>query len=204
MGPALRQTKLLLPLALFFFNASFYVATIVGAIATPWWGLKAALLVVNGILISTLFLIGHDACHGCYIRWNWLNGLLGRLSFLPSFMPCTTWRYNHNYLHHGFTNCADRDYVWRPLSLGEYRALSWFGRLLERAYRTIPGLPLNWIIANWWTKKLFPSRAQRRVSKKWGSLHLDRAILGVWFRAVRHRLMHWGFHGLRAGAKSCC
>lgn len=198
IAPSHRNAKLVLPLALLILNASLYAATLIGAIATPWWGLKALLLVINGISISTLFLIGHDACHNCFTRWNWLNALIGRVSLFPSLVPCTTWRYNHNYLHHGFTNCADRDYVWRPLSLAEYRGLSPVGRFLERAYRTIPGLPLNWIITNWWTKKLFPRREPRRTIRKWGSLNFDRTVLALWLVGLIAGVltMQWGFHGL--------
>jgi omega-6 fatty acid desaturase (delta-12 desaturase) len=183
MAGVVRTRGLWLPLGIFLLNAGLYFATLSAAVAVPWVALKALLLAANGFLVGSLFLIGHDACHGSFTGRDWLNRLVGRLAFLPSLMPPTSWRYNHNYVHHSFTNCADRDYVWRPFSLAEYRALPRARRWLERAYRTVPGLPLNWIVANWWTKKLFPSPALRRRMRRWGSLRRDRAAIGAWLLA---------------------
>jgi omega-6 fatty acid desaturase (delta-12 desaturase) len=176
----LRSRKLWLPLGIFLLSASLYAASLVGAVVVPWVALKVPLLAANGFLVGALFLIGHDAHHGSFTGRPWLNRLIGRLSFLPSLVPPTSWRYNHNYLHHSFTNCADRDYVWRPLSVAEYRGRGRARRWLERAYRTVPGLPLNWVFANWLPKKLFPNFELRGRMRNWGRLNLDRGLIGVW------------------------
>ncbi len=54
------------------------------------------------------FSVMHDANHGSYSRKSWANKLLGSsLNFLGGSM--TTWKIQHNVLHHSFTNVEGFD-----------------------------------------------------------------------------------------------
>ena len=95
-----------------------------------------------GVLLAMLFVVGHDACHGSYTSRRWLNSAIGRVAFLPTLTPFSTWELSHNLTHHVYTNLKQLDYVWRPLSKGEYDALPKWRRKLERVYRHPLGLAL--------------------------------------------------------------
>src|SRR5579862_5116335 len=76
-----------------------------------------------GVLLAMLFVVGHDACHGSYTSRRWLNSAIGRIAFLPTLTPFSTWELSHNLTHHIYTNLKQLDYVWTPLSKHEYDAL---------------------------------------------------------------------------------
>ncbi len=122
---------------------------------------------VAGVAIARLFILGHDACHGSAYRSPVLNALAGRLLFLPSLTPFSLWHVGHNVAHHGFNNVRGRDYVWAPISLEDYRALSRVRRFVYRLYRSgfFPGLYYG--IELWWKRLFWPSRrhvgAVRRI-----------------------------------------
>jgi omega-6 fatty acid desaturase (delta-12 desaturase) len=133
-----------------------YYATFVAIpLLQPLWA-QLALTVANSFFIAILFIIGHDACHGSFTRHRWLNAWLGRIAFLPSLHPFTSWQLGHNRLHHCFTNLRSKDYVWTPLSFEEYRALPRFRRLQERVYRSLLGVGVYYFIEIWWRHMIFP------------------------------------------------
>lgn len=179
--PERRNRGVWVPTIIFLADAGLYLAGFVGVATAENWWVKAAFVVFTGHLIGMMFMVGHDACHGSFTGSRLLNGVFGRLALLPSLTPFTAWRYTHNGLHHAFTNCGDKDFVWRPLSPDEYRSRSRFLRWLERTYRTVPGLPLNWIIENWWKHHAFPNAGKRSHMRSWGPLTFDRALVAVWF-----------------------
>lgn len=118
---------------------------------------------LSGVLIARLFVIGHDACHGSYLSRTWLNKLVGRIAFLPTLTPFSTWELSHNHTHHVYTNLKPLDYVWTPLSPDEYEALPGWRQRVERAYRHPVGLALYYLIEIWWKRLLFPSRRYVRL-----------------------------------------
>ena len=143
-------------------------------LSRSWWW-KAALAVGVGIAIARLFLIGHDACHGAFFPASrWANALAGRIVFLPSLTPYSTWELGHNTLHHGFTNLRGKDYVYTPLSKAEFDALPSWRKLLERAYRHPFGPGLHYGIEVWWKRLWFPRQPPgeggRRAAYHWDSL----------------------------------
>lgn len=117
---------------------------------------KLILSIINSVFIAILFVIGHDACHGSFTSIRWLNQLLGRLAFLPSLHPFTSWELGHNRLHHCWTNLRGRDYVWTPLSFEEYRGLSRVRRFRERFYRSPFGVGAYYFAEIWWRHMIFP------------------------------------------------
>lgn len=111
-----------------------------------------------GLVISRLFILGHDACHQSFTRHRRLNRWLGRLVFLPSLTPYSLWEVGHNVVHHGYTNLRGFDFVWQPLTLAEYRALPRWRQAIERVYRSGWAPWLYYLIEIWWARLLFPSR----------------------------------------------
>ena len=108
------------------------------------------------IAIPRLFILGHDACHKSLFRDATINRLIGRLLFCPSLTPYCMWELGHNGVHHGYTNLKGRDFVWTPLSPGEYQALTPARRFRERLYRSIWGTGAYYAIEIWLKKILFP------------------------------------------------
>jgi acyl-lipid omega-6 desaturase (Delta-12 desaturase) len=153
---AARSTPLALALVLL--DSALFVAAMALVVfarsAVVQWLAGCAL----GLVISRLFILGHDACHQSFTRHRRLNRWLGRLVFLPSLTPYSLWEVGHNVAHHGYTNLKGFDFVWQPLSLEEYRALSPMKRALERIYRSGWAPWLYYLVEIWWKRMLFPTR----------------------------------------------
>ena len=101
------------------FAVADYLLFYAGAAAfilAPWWTVKLAGVAVSGIAVAMLFALAHDAAHGSLAASRGMNRLLATLCFLPSWYPYTPWIRGHNHLHHGWTNVAECDYSWRPVS----------------------------------------------------------------------------------------
>ena len=113
-----------LPVLRMLLDLAFLGACIVGACYFDAWWAKALMVVPASIAIARLFVIGHDACHGSYTKYDWLNKIVGRIAFLPSLTPFSLWDVGHNVAHHGFTNLKGRDQVWVPMSAEEWKAAS--------------------------------------------------------------------------------
>jgi len=141
---------LLLDLALFAAAATLTVA--VDGIA-----LKLAAGSAMGLQIARLFVIGHDACHQCFVSDRDWNRRIGWIAFLPSLTTYSLWEAGHNLGHHVFTNLRGRDYVWTPFSKPEYDGLPIWRRVLERFYRSGFGHWAYYLIELWWKKLFFPS-----------------------------------------------
>ena len=134
---------------------SGYVVAFSCAAAAPWWSVKAIGALATAFFAYRLALLGHDAGHGTVTASSGLNRWLGRLVFLPSYVPYSAWLANHNALHHAFTNLRGKDPLWAPLSKQEYDALSLVGRAWERCCRTFIGVALGNIRIGWRTL-IFP------------------------------------------------
>ena len=133
------------------YGGAFY-----GIVATRQWPVRLALSLLAGIGSGSLFMMGHDACHGSFTRVRALNQLLGRIVFLPSYHAFAPWELSHNRIHHVYTNLKGKDFVWTPLSKAEFDALSLPRRVLYRACRTPLGLALYYPTDVWATRILFP------------------------------------------------
>ena len=86
-----RHRSTLRALALFLPIALSYLATLTASVVAPSWTLRFASAGINGIVLSVLFVLGHDACHGSFTPSRWLNAVLGRLALLPSWHPFAGW-----------------------------------------------------------------------------------------------------------------
>ncbi len=151
-----------------------WAITLAGVVLAPWWA-KIPLALLNGGIISTLFLVGHDAGHGSLFPRRWMNRLSGRISFLPSLHPYTSWVHTHNRLHHAFTSIKEKDPGFPPLTVEEYAQLSMFGRWLHRRKRTWYGLGLFYFLDMWAKWEAFPTRARSPKNPK--AFQRDRALV---------------------------
>jgi len=71
------------------FVAACALAAMAVAVEAIW--LKALFAVASGMVISTLFVLGHDAAHNSLSSSRALNAVLARLAFLPSLHNVTLW-----------------------------------------------------------------------------------------------------------------
>jgi omega-6 fatty acid desaturase (delta-12 desaturase) len=148
------------------------------AILAPWWIVKVAGVVVSGVAAATLFALAHDAAHGSLAGSPAINRLLATICFLPSWYPYTPWIRGHNHLHHGWTNVAECDYSWRPVSPADYRAMSMWRRAVEHAYRSWWGLWIHSIVEIWWKHMAMPRESDRRYLDA-RSLAADRLLVAA-------------------------
>ncbi len=65
--------------------------------------------IVMGLGMSGLGLVTmHDANHGSFSKYRWVNKLFSNSLYLLGGFP-PNWRYQHNTLHHGYTNIEGHD-----------------------------------------------------------------------------------------------
>jgi omega-6 fatty acid desaturase (delta-12 desaturase) len=157
------------PLAMFVLAMSLYFATWFAIFQVQGLG-KIGIGILNGICISIVFIIGHDACHGALVSPRWLNELIGRLAFLPSLHPLSYWEFGHNRLHHGWTNYKPKDYGWAPLSKEEFDDATAGRRLVETVGRTFFGVTLYYLVVVWWTHMAFPRAEDKKHVSRWVGL----------------------------------
>ena len=162
-------------LSLFIPNALLYVLSFLAVIFVPSWPIKVLCASLNSVFIATLFILGHDACHGSLTPSRKINDVLGRLAFLPSLHPFSAWELGHNRLHHGWTNLRDKDYGYTPLSKQEFDNLPAYRQMLERIYRTVGGVGLYYLIEIWWKHMMVPR--QTDMEKMNRAFKLDRLLV---------------------------
>lgn len=150
---------------LFFLCVAEWVLGFAAILYAPFW-LSLIASVSTGISTSMLFIVGHDACHGSLTSSHRLNRLLGTLAFLPSMHPFSSWRRNHNGMHHVWTNLKQEDPGYAPFSFEEYQKLSPVRRLMERCYRTTFGVGLFYFVELWWKLQIFPKGDARPVDRR--------------------------------------
>lgn len=118
---------------------------------------KAILGSIQGLVIVFLFVVGHDCCHGSYTNNTKINGIFGRIAFLPSLHNFGLWELGHNKIHHGFTNLKQQDYTYTPLSPDEYLALNFINKIKYRIYRTAWGHGIYYGYEIWLKRMILPN-----------------------------------------------
>ena len=99
-----------------------------------WWGLLLAIPAAG--LYVRLFIFQHDCGHGSFFPSRRANHLLGAVLGVVTFFPYGYWRRTHAIHHATNGNLDEREFGdIVTLTVNEYRALSWFGRLRYRLYR---------------------------------------------------------------------
>lgn len=98
--------------------------------------LTAALVVLAGGFLVRTFVIFHDCAHGSLFESKRANRWVGRLAGLLVLSPYARWRHDHA-VHHATSGDLERRGVGDiiTLTVSEYQARSWRGRLAYRAVR---------------------------------------------------------------------
>ncbi len=99
-----------------------------------WLALPLA-LAAAGFLVR-LFAIQHDCSHGAFFRHRLANDWIGRIVSVATLTPHDVWRRTHA-THHASTGNLDRRGLGDvdTLTVEEYRARGFWGRLRYRLYR---------------------------------------------------------------------
>ena len=155
--------------------------------AAAWWALSLSYLLgftlaaLNGLFLVRLFCIQHDCGHGAFFNNRTLSDWVGRGLGVLTLTPYDVWRRSHS-IHHSAAGNLDRrgigDVV--TLTVAEYRARSWFGRLKYRVYRN----PLVLFVLGpaylFYLENRLPSNLLRSSWQCWVSaLGTNAAIAGI-------------------------
>ncbi len=99
-----------------------------------WLALPLAL--AAAAFLVRLFAIQHDCSHGSFFRYRWANDWIGRSLSVMTLTPYGVWRRTHA-THHASSGNLDRRGLGDvdTLTVEEYRARSFWGRLRYRLYR---------------------------------------------------------------------
>ncbi len=132
-SPSLRRSLFQLVTTAALFAAGW--ATALLALRVGVWAGVLAAIPTAGLMIR-LFIIQHDCGHGSFFRARWANDLVGSVLGVVTLMPYGYWRRTHA-IHH--KTSGDLDYRGfgdiDTLTVREYFARSWLGRLAYRLYR---------------------------------------------------------------------
>jgi omega-6 fatty acid desaturase (delta-12 desaturase) len=100
------------------------------------YGLYLLLAVPAAGFLVRLFMLQHDCGHGSLFRHRLMNDWLGRVLGVLTLTPYDFWRRTHA-AHHASSGNLDRRGMGDvdTLTVREFLALSWLGRLRYRLYR---------------------------------------------------------------------
>jgi omega-6 fatty acid desaturase (delta-12 desaturase) len=104
--------------------------------------ISLGLAVVNAFFLVRIFIIQHDCGHQSFTASRRANDIIGIICGIISFMPYRYWAKSHNF-HHGHNGMLfeHRDIGdIQLLTVEEYRARGFWGRLHYRLFRSIPVL----------------------------------------------------------------
>ncbi len=106
-------------------------------------------LLAAGFLLRT-FIVFHDCAHGSFLPSKRTNALLGAALGVLVYTPFAVWRREHA-VHHATAGDLDRRGVGdvQTLTVDEYRARPWWGRLGYRLFRNplvMFGLGPLWVV----------------------------------------------------------
>jgi acyl-lipid omega-6 desaturase (Delta-12 desaturase) len=125
----------------------FEIAVTLGPLAGLWalawaacyfhfWWLSLLLTVPAAGFLVRLFMIQHDCGHGAFFRHRLANDWVGRVIGVLTLTPYDFWRRTHA-IHHASAGHLERRGVGdvETLTVSEYLARSFWGRLCYRTYR---------------------------------------------------------------------
>ena len=130
-------------------RAMFEVAVTAGPLVVLWvlmwlslsvgYWLTLLLAIPAAGFMVRLFLIQHDCGHGAFFIHRVTNNWVGRVLGVFTLTPFDYWKHNHA-VHHATSSNLDRRGIGDidTLTVEEYRAKPWIGRMLYRLYRSPP------------------------------------------------------------------
>ncbi|SMX44591.1 fatty acid desaturase [Actibacterium lipolyticum] len=110
--------------------------------AIAWWALSVSYLLafaiasMNAWFLVRLFAIQHDCGHSAFFRNRHVSDWVGRALGVLTLTPYDVWRRSHS-IHHSAAGNLDKRGMGdiHTLTVNEYRALSFWGRVGYRLYR---------------------------------------------------------------------
>ena len=119
-------------MAYFLRDAAMYVALLVLLVVVSNIFAVAALEVLMGLVVSGLFVVGHDAAHGALFKSKRMNSTVAHIAMLPSFHVYEGWVLGHNRVHHPYTVRQGYDFVWHPTTPEQFAGFGWWKRAVHR------------------------------------------------------------------------
>lgn len=124
------------------FELSVTIAAFLGLWALAWISLSfspllsVVIAITNGVWLVRVFLIQHDCGHQSLFSNRHVNDWVGRAVGVLTLTPYDVWRRTHS-IHHAHAGNLDRRGIGdvKTLTVEEYKARGWFGRLTYRLYR---------------------------------------------------------------------
>lgn len=118
----------------FSFLALFWMLSWQISAINPWLG--SIFLIPTALFLVRLFVIQHDCGHQAFFKTRALNDWVGRTLGIFTLTPYYVWRRAHALHHAGSGNLNRRDIgEIITITVAEYQARSWLGRLRYRLYR---------------------------------------------------------------------
>ncbi len=185
-------------LAYFARDTVLYVAIVAGLILFDNPLVTVVLWFFSALVVSGLFIIGHDAAHEALFKSKRLNSVIGHLSMLPSWHVYEGWVLGHNRIHHKYTVRQGFDFVWHPYTPEQFEAMSGFAKLRHRIEWSWAGSGLYYLREVWWHKMMVGKPPARWVKP----IRRDRFIV-LGFIVASSLLLGWaGFahYGTVVGA----
>lgn len=113
-------------------DIALYALVVTGLILTDNPFAVAALWILAALVVSAMFVIGHDAAHGALFSSKRLNSIVGHFLMLPSWHMYESWVLGHNRIHHMHTVREGMDFVWHPTTPEQFARRSRWQRLQHR------------------------------------------------------------------------
>lgn len=146
----------------------------------PYW-LTLLLAVPTAGLSIRLFIFQHDCGHGSFFSSRRVNNAVGTVLGVITLNPYFYWRRTHA-IHHATSGDLDRRELGdvRTLTVKEYLALPWHGRLGYRLYRNMAVMLLLGPFYQFVLKSRFPFDAPRSWKQEWrGILYTNLALAAI-------------------------
>ena len=200
-GPNITQVIEILPdavydnptargLAYFARDVALYAGVVTALFFTDSPFLLVPLWMLAALIISALFIVGHDCAHGALFKSKRLSYVIGQLSMLPSLHVYEAWIYGHNRIHHGHTVREVLDYVWHPTSPEQYRAMTRTQKLLHRVKWSWLGAGVYYGWDIWWRNMMRFTPPEKIAA----DVRRDRGIVIGWAVLASAALLALGAH----------
>jgi omega-6 fatty acid desaturase (delta-12 desaturase) len=179
-----------LGLAYFARDVALYALAVAALVYADSLFLLVPLWIVTALVISALFIVGHDAAHGALFKSKRLGYVIGQLAMLPSLHVYEAWVFGHNRIHHGHTVREVMDYVWHPVSPEAYRAMSLPQRLVHRLKWSCLGAGVYYGWDIWWRNMIRFTPPEKIAA----DVHRDRRIVLAYAAVTSGALLALGAH----------
>lgn len=171
-------------------RGGWQVASTLAAYAATWaamlllqpisWWYALPFVPLAGMLLTRIFVLFHDCCHGSLLPSDRANRILGYFLGVLVFTPYRHWRWEHS-IHHASAGDLDRrgvGDVW-TMTIAEYQAASWFTRLRYRMVRNPVLLFFVFPVLLFVIRERFASRGASMAARK--SLWLTNTGIALMF-----------------------